>query len=36
MIGKSLDINDLRPLIPDVLLALDTIQPGDVVEIRSP
>src|SRR5215203_2816896 len=35
MFGATNALEDLAPLIPRVLEALKTIQPGDVVEIRS-
>ena len=34
MVGSSNRFADLAPLIPAVLTALSTIQPGDVVEVR--
>lgn len=35
MIGASNQIDDLIPLVPDVLVALDTVKPGEVVEVRA-
>ena len=35
MFGASNQLVDLAPLMPDVLIALNTIQAGDVVEIRT-
>jgi hypothetical protein len=35
MIAVSNKLADLLPLVPDVLTALNTIQPGDVVEVRA-
>lgn len=35
MVGPSNQLADLAPLVPDVLTALGTIQPGDVVEVRA-
>jgi hypothetical protein len=34
MTGPSNQLADLAPLVPDVLLALSAIQPGDVIEVR--
>ncbi len=34
MVGPSNQLGDLVPLVPGVLAALATIQPGDVVEVR--
>jgi hypothetical protein len=31
--GVSNDINDLKPLVPDLLRALSTIRPGDVIDV---
>ena len=35
MFGASNQLVDLVPLVPNVLVALHTIQPGDVVEVRA-
>jgi hypothetical protein len=35
MTAKSNDLGDLLPLVPSVLIALATIQPGDVVEVAN-
>ncbi len=35
MVGASNQLSDLVPLVPGVLTALGTVQPGDVVEIRA-
>ena len=35
MFGASNQLADLIPLVPAVLLALETVQPGDVVEVRA-
>jgi hypothetical protein len=35
MIADSNRLLDLIPLVPDVLAALATVQPGDVVEVRA-
>ena len=35
MFGASNQLADLAPLMPDVLIALNTIQADDVVEIRT-
>jgi hypothetical protein len=35
MVAVSNDIVDLLPLVPGVLAALGSIQPGDVVEVRT-
>lgn len=35
MVAVSNDITDLLPLVPGVLAALGSIQPGDVVEVRT-
>ena len=35
MVAGSNDIADLLPLVPSVLLALTTIQPGDLIEVRT-
>jgi hypothetical protein len=35
MIGRSNRELDLLPLIPDVLAALDVIQPGEVIEVSN-
>ena len=35
MFGASNQLADLAPLIPEVLTALGTIQPGDVTEVRA-
>ncbi len=34
MFGASNQLADLRPLVPNVLLALETVKPGVVVEVR--
>lgn len=34
--GRTNDINDLTPLVPEALLRLATIAPGDVVEVYPP
>ena len=36
MVAASNRVPDLTPLTPDVLAALDVIQPGDVIEISAP
>ena len=36
LIAPSNDLADLLPLVPDALVALATIQPGDVIEIHTP
>lgn len=33
--GASNQLADLIPLVPNVLLALETVQPGDVVDVRA-
>jgi len=35
MFGPSNQLSDLVPLVPNVLTALGTVKPGDVVEIRA-
>ena len=35
MFGASNQLADLLPLVPDVLTALNTIQAGDLVEVRA-
>jgi hypothetical protein len=35
MFGPSNQLSDLVPLVPDVLTALGTIKPGDVMEVRA-
>jgi PIN like domain len=35
MIGASNQLVDLVPLVPDVLVALSKVQPGDAVEVRA-
>ena len=35
MFGASNQLVDLVPLVPNVLVALHTIQPGDVVEVHA-
>jgi hypothetical protein len=35
MFGASNQLADLAPLVPSVLLALETVRPGDVVEVRA-
>ena len=35
MFGASNQLADLVPLLPDVLAALNTVQAGDVVEVRA-
>lgn len=35
MVSPSNQLADLAPLVPKVLTALSTIQPGDVVEVRA-
>jgi hypothetical protein len=35
MVGASNRLADLVPLVPDVLAALSTVRPGDVVEVRT-
>jgi hypothetical protein len=34
MVARSNDIDDLRPLLPRVLAALDTIQSGQIIRVR--
>ena len=34
LVAPTNDINDLRPLMPSVIAALDTITPGGIVYIR--
>jgi len=33
MFGNSNQLADLAPLVPKVLLALETVRPGDVIEV---
>lgn len=33
LLGASNDIDDLRPLVPDALLAIAVVQPGQVVKV---
>ncbi len=33
MVAASNDIDDLRPLVPAVLKALDSLQPGEIVAV---
>ena len=35
MVAASNDIDDLFPLVPGVLAALGSVQPGDAVEVRA-
>lgn len=35
LVGASNRLADLKPLIPDTLVALSTIRPGRVIEVRS-
>ena len=35
MVGPSNQLADLAPLVPDVLTALGSVRPGDVVEVRA-
>jgi hypothetical protein len=35
MVGASNWLADLVPLVPEVLAALGTVLPGDVVEVRA-
>lgn len=32
--ARSNDLDDLHPLVPDALIALESIQPGQIVEVR--
>ena len=34
LMGRSNDLTDLEPLIPDALSVVDTIRPGKVVRVR--
>jgi hypothetical protein len=34
LVAPSNDVADLRPLVPGVLAALATVQPGEAVEVR--
>ena len=34
LMGRSNDLTDLEPLIPDALSVVDTIRPGEVVRVR--
>lgn len=34
LVAPTNDINDLRPLMPSVIAALDTITPGEIIYIR--
>jgi predicted nuclease of predicted toxin-antitoxin system len=34
LVAPTNDINDLRPLMPSVIVALETIAPGEIVYIR--
>lgn len=35
MVGASSQLADLLPLVPGVLAALASVQPGDAVEVRA-